>query len=39
MALLIKNLWRRRTRTLLTALGIAVGVAAVVVLSAFGEGM
>jgi ABC-type antimicrobial peptide transport system permease subunit len=35
----IKNLWRRKTRTLLTAIGIAVGVAAVVVLSAFGEGM
>jgi ABC-type antimicrobial peptide transport system permease subunit len=35
----IKNLWRRRTRSLLTMLGIAIGVAAVVVLSAFGEGM
>lgn len=35
----IKNLWRRRVRSLLTILGIAVGVAAVVVLSAFGEGM
>lgn len=34
-----KNLWRRKMRTLLTILGIAVGVAAVVVLSAFGEGM
>jgi ABC-type antimicrobial peptide transport system permease subunit len=39
MARLIKNLWRRRTRTLLTALGIGVGVAAVIALSAFGEGM
>ena len=37
--MIIKNLWRRKTRTLLTAIGIAVGVAAVVVLSAFGEGM
>jgi ABC-type antimicrobial peptide transport system permease subunit len=35
----LKNLWRRKVRTLLTALGIAVGVAAVVILSAFGEGM
>ncbi|MBI3761820.1 MAG: ABC transporter permease, partial [Chloroflexi bacterium] len=34
-----KNLWRRKIRTLLTLLGIAVGVAAVVALSAFGEGI
>jgi ABC-type antimicrobial peptide transport system permease subunit len=38
MGMILKNLWRRRTRTLLTALGIAVGVGAVVSLSAFGEG-
>jgi ABC-type antimicrobial peptide transport system permease subunit len=37
--MILKNLWRRKTRTLLTAIGIAIGVAAVVVLSAFGEGM
>ncbi|MBL8094071.1 MAG: ABC transporter permease [Anaerolineales bacterium] len=37
--MLIKNLWRRRTRTLLTALGVAIGVAAVIALTAFGEGM
>ncbi|MCL4535299.1 MAG: ABC transporter permease [Chloroflexi bacterium] len=37
--MVFKNLWRRKTRTLLTMLGIAVGVAAVVALSAFGEGM
>ena len=37
--MIIKNLWRRKIRTLLTAIGIAVGVAEVVVLSAFGEGM
>ena len=37
--MVFKNLWRRKTRTLLTMLGIAVGVAAVVSLSAFGEGM
>ena len=37
--MVLKNLWRRKTRTLLTALGIAVGVAAVIVLSVFGEGM
>src|SRR5512143_4357453 len=37
--MIIKNLWRRKTRTLLTLLGIAVGVGAVVSLSAFGEGL
>lgn len=37
--MILKNLWRRKTRTLLTLLGIAVGVAAVVAFSAFGEGM
>jgi len=36
--MIFKNLWRRKTRTLLTMLGVAVGVAAVVALSAFGEG-
>lgn len=35
----LKNLLRRKVRTLLTLLGVAVGVAAVVVLSAFGNGM
>jgi ABC-type antimicrobial peptide transport system permease subunit len=35
----LKNLLRRKVRTLLTMLGIAIGVTAVVVLSAFGEGM
>jgi ABC-type antimicrobial peptide transport system permease subunit len=35
----LKNLLRRKVRTLLTTLGVAVGVAAVVVLSAFGVGM
>jgi ABC-type antimicrobial peptide transport system permease subunit len=37
--MILRNLWRRKTRTLLTLLGIAVGVAAVVSLSAFGEGL
>jgi ABC-type antimicrobial peptide transport system permease subunit len=37
--MIVKNLWRRKTRTLLTLLGIAVGVAAVVSMSAFGEGL
>lgn len=37
--MILKNLWRRKTRTLLTMLGIAIGVAAVVALSAFGEGL
>ncbi len=37
--MVVKNLWRRKTRTALTLLGVAVGVAAVVALSAFGEGM
>ncbi|MCW5848479.1 MAG: ABC transporter permease [Anaerolineae bacterium] len=36
--MILKNLWRRKTRTLLTLLGVAFGVAAVVALSAFGEG-
>jgi len=36
---IIKNLWRRRTRTLLTLLGIAIGVAAVVALGAMAQGM
>lgn len=37
--MIIKNLWRRRTRSLLTILGIAIGVAAVVALGAMAEGM
>lgn len=37
--MILKNLWRRKIRTLLTMLGIAIGVAAVVALSAFGEGL
>jgi hypothetical protein len=32
--MILKNLWRRKTRTLLTLLGIAIGVATVIVLSA-----
>ncbi len=36
--MILKNLWFRKTRTLLTVLGIAVGVAAVVSFSAFAEG-
>jgi putative ABC transport system permease protein len=35
----IKNLWRRKFRTILTTFGIAIGVAAVVIFSAFGDGM
>jgi ABC-type antimicrobial peptide transport system permease subunit len=34
-----KNLWRRKTRTFLTIIGIAIGVAAVVALGAIAEGM
>ena len=37
--MIFKNLWRRKMRTLLTMIGIALGVAAVVALSAFGAGM
>lgn len=37
--MIVKNLWRRKVRTLLTLLGVAVGVSAVVALSALGEGM
>jgi ABC-type antimicrobial peptide transport system permease subunit len=36
--MVLKNLWRRKTRAVLTMLGIAIGVAAVVAFSAFGEG-
>ena len=32
--MILKNLWHRKTRTLLTVLGIAIGVAAVVALGA-----
>jgi ABC-type antimicrobial peptide transport system permease subunit len=37
--MILRNLWRRPTRSLLTILGIAVGVAAVVALGAMAEGM
>ena len=37
--MILKNLWRRPTRSLLTILGIAIGVAAVVALGAMAEGM
>lgn len=36
--MIIKSLFRRKIRTLLTALGIAIGVAAVIALGALGEG-
>jgi len=35
--MIIKNLWRRRTRSFLTILGIAIGVAAVVALSTIAD--
>jgi ABC-type lipoprotein release transport system permease subunit len=34
----LRSLWRRRTRTLLTSLGIAVGIAAIVALNGLAEG-
>jgi ABC-type antimicrobial peptide transport system permease subunit len=37
--MIIRNLWRRATRSLLTLLGIAIGVAAVVALGAMAQGM
>ena len=37
--MIIKNLWRRATRSLLTILGIAIGVAAVVALGAIADGI
>ncbi len=37
--MILKNLWRRPTRSFLTVLGIAIGVAAVVALGAMAEGM
>ncbi len=36
--MILKNLWRRRVRSILTILGIAIGVAAVVGLGAMAEG-
>lgn len=36
---IFRNLWRRATRSILTVLGIAVGVAAVVALGAMADGM
>ncbi|MBX7235520.1 MAG: ABC transporter permease [Caldilineales bacterium] len=39
MSMIIKNLWRRRLRSLLTMLGIAAGVAAVVGLNAMAAGL
>jgi ABC-type antimicrobial peptide transport system permease subunit len=39
VSIIVNNLWRRKGRTLLTMLGVAAGVAAVIALSAFGEGM
>ena len=37
--MILKNLWHRKTRTLLTVLGIAIGVAAVVALGAIASNM
>ncbi|HIP95958.1 MAG TPA: ABC transporter permease, partial [Anaerolineae bacterium] len=37
--MIIKNLWRRKTRTLLTVFGITIGVAAIVALGALAEGL
>ena len=37
--MILKNLWRRPTRSLLTMLGIAIGVATVVALGAMAQGM
>ena len=37
--MILKNLWRRATRSLLTIAGIAIGVAAVVALGAMAQGI
>ena len=37
--MIIKNLWRRRTRTILTLLGIAIGIACIVSLVALSRGI
>ena len=37
--MLLRNLWRRQTRTILTLLGIAVGIAALVALVALSKGL
>ena len=39
MVMVFRNLWRRSTRSALTILGIAIGVAAVVAMGAMAEGM
>lgn len=37
--MILRNLWRRKARSLLTMLGIAIGVAAVIALGAMAEGL
>jgi ABC-type antimicrobial peptide transport system permease subunit len=37
--MVLKNLFRRKGRTLLTLVGIAIGVAAIIALEAMAEGM
>jgi ABC-type antimicrobial peptide transport system permease subunit len=37
--MVLKNLFRRKGRTLLTLVGIAIGVAAIIALGAMAEGM
>jgi len=37
--MILKNLLRRKTRTLLTLVGIAIGIAAIVALGALAEGL
>lgn len=37
--MILRNLWRRRTRTILTLIGISLGVAAIVALVAIGNGL
>jgi putative ABC transport system permease protein len=38
-ALILKNLWRHKTRTLLTLLGISIGIATILMLGAVADGM
>jgi putative ABC transport system permease protein len=38
-ALILKNLWRHKTRTVLTLLGISIGIATILMLGAVADGL
>ena len=39
ITLVFRNLWRQKTRTLLTTLGISIGIATIVALGAVADGL